>query len=236
MFNLLVFLGSKHSVFDLQGFYRIKGVSLFLILSVFIVWNNWLFYRFTRVFNIITKVLVSYPVKGYSIDFHFTPSTGHNIAKSKKAAVLLSLARKEQTRAAFAELKPLLACCRSADSLLVWYRKIWYPKLEFGEMNICQTNKTHHRTETKWGRPIFDLLMKWPRQGCRPRRWWNNTIHVIGGLPFDFAFYGMAAIISTIGVCVRHKKHGHRDWGHQMFAKYSKNFTSTSKNIFSKKL
>ena len=25
-------------------------------------------------------------------------------------------------------------------------------------------------------------------------------------------------------------------WGHQMFAKYSKNFTSTSKNIFSKKL
>ena len=32
----------------------------------------------------------------------------------------------------------------------------------------------------------------------------------------------MAAIISTIGVCVRHKKHGHRDWGHQMFAKYSK--------------
>ena len=111
-----------------------------------------------------------------------------------------------------------------------------YPKLEFGEMNICQTSKTHHRTETKWGRPIFNLLMKWHRQGCRPRRWWNNTIHVIGGLPFDFAFYGMAAIISTIGVCVRHKKHGHRDWGHQMFAKYSKNFTSTSKNIFSKKL
>ena len=27
-----------------------------------------------------------------------------------------------------------------------------------------------------------------------------------------------------------------RVWGHQMFAKYSKNFTSTSKNIFSKKL
>ena len=25
-------------------------------------------------------------------------------------------------------------------------------------------------------------------------------------------------------------------WGRQMFAKYSKNFTSTSKNIFSKKL
>ena len=45
-----------------------------------------------------------------------------------------------------------------------------YPKSEFGEMNICQTNKIHHRTETKWGRPIFGLLMKWHRQGCRPRK------------------------------------------------------------------
>ena len=38
---------------------------------------------------------------------HCAPATAHNIATSKMAAVLL--ARKEQTRAAFAELKLLLA-------------------------------------------------------------------------------------------------------------------------------
>ena len=128
VFNLLVFR-VKTFCFRFTRFLQDQRSLLFLILSVFIVWNNWLFYRFTGVLNILTKVVVSYPVKGYSIDFHFTPSTGHNIATSKKAAVLLLLARKEQTRAAFAELKPLLACRRSAESLLVWYRRRKWNKM-----------------------------------------------------------------------------------------------------------
>ena len=40
---------------------------------------------------------------------HCIPSTAHNIATSKVEAVVFPLARKEQTRAAFAELKLLFA-------------------------------------------------------------------------------------------------------------------------------
>ena len=127
VFNLLVFR-VKTFCFRFTRFLQDqRGLPFFNSQCFYSV--NWLFYRFTGVLNILTKVVVSYPVKGYSIDFHFTPSTGHNIATSKKAAVLLLLARKEQTRAAFAELKPLLACRRSAESLLVWYRRRKWNKM-----------------------------------------------------------------------------------------------------------
>ena len=88
-----------------------------------------------------------------------------------------SLARKGQTRAAFAELNVLAEamdggceacgaalrlshCIKETVSGLGSLLYICCSNSECGETNICRTNKTHRSTGTTRGRPIFDVNTK----------------------------------------------------------------------------
>ena len=100
-----------------------------------------------------------------SLVLHCASFPTHNITTSKMAAVLAASARRSN-KGRFCRAEALIRkkTMLQIASFLVCYQKTRKLKRcassECGERNICQTNKTHRRTGTTLGRPIFDVKTK----------------------------------------------------------------------------